>query len=362
MNKNKKFTYWLIILLSCFVCVHLILWQFTKKVYPNNHVVGDLARMSYKFDLINLRNNIDTLEKKHINFKEYENEEVDVITIGDSFSNGAGGGENRYYQDYISSKFDFKVLNIPDISDKNNYIDSILLLLNSDFFDKVKPKYIILECVQRNVHLNIGLEKLNSNYSYVGNIFGKIKKTKDIFNSHNKYKDNISFINNLNYNLVKYNLKFYLNGYGRYKNYYIEKLNKNMFSSEVQDELMFFRDDIDFIKYQSKNDIIKLNSRMNELARLLKEKGIVLYFMPAVDKYNLYRDNLVNKDNYPKSLFFEYLRNLDKDYIFIDTKKILLEELNKSNVLDLYHSDDTHWNTKARKLIVDNLDFNNEGN
>lgn len=360
MNKNKKFTYWMIILLSCFVCFHFIVWQFTKLVYPDNHTVGDLGRMSYKFDLINYRNNVNTFDKKHINFKDYKGEKVDVITIGDSFSNGAGGGKNRYYQDYLTNKFDYKVLNLPNISENDNYIDSIMILLNSDFFDKANPKYIILECVQRNIHLNIGLDKINNNYTYSSNIFDKINETKDIFNSHNNYKNNMNFINNLNYNLLKYNLKFYLKGYGRYKNYYIEKLNGNFFSSKTKNELIFFRDDIDFLKYQTEDNILKLNDRINEVAYLLKKKGISLYFMPVVDKYNLYRNKLVSKDKYPKSIFFEYLRTLKKDYTLIDTKKILLDELNSEHTIDLYHSDDTHWNEKARKIIVDKLNFDKE--
>lgn len=357
MNKNKKFAYWIIILLSCFVCFHLIVWQFTKKVYPDNHVVGDLVRMSYKFDLINPRENIDNLPKRHINFKNYNGEKVDVITIGDSFSNGAGGGSNRYYQDYISTKYNLKVLNLPDLSETNNYIDSIVILLNSGFFDKSKPKYIILECVQRNLHLNIGLGKLITNISHSGNIFDKINKTKDIFNPKNNSKNNIGFINNLNYNLLKYNFKFYLNSYGRYKNYYIEKLNGNFFSSDVKNELIFFRDDLDFLKYQTKENIEKLNHRINKLTYLLKQKGISLYFMPAVDKYNLYRDKLVDKEKYPKSIFFEYLRTLKKDYSFIDTKKILLSELNGKDFFDIYHSDDTHWSDKAREHIVNKIKF-----
>lgn len=79
--------------------------------------------------------------------------------------------------------------------------------------------------------------------------------------------------------------------------------------------------------------------------------------MPAVDKYNLYRDNMLNKEKYPKSDFFEYLEGLKKDYIFIDTKKIFIDELNSKNIIDLYYSDDTHWSYKARELIVDKIEF-----
>ena len=357
MNKNKKFVYGIIVLLSCFVCFHFIVWQFTKKVYPDSHVVGDLARMSYKFDLINERKNSNTFEKRHIHFNDYNNEKVDLITIGDSFSNGAGGGKDRYYQDYIVNKYNMNVLNIPDISNTNNYIDSLIILLNSGFFDISKPKYIILECVQRNTHLNIGFGKLDNSLRTEDNIVKKVINSKDIFNPQKDVRDNLTFINNFNYNLIKYNLKFYQKGYGRYKNYYIEKLDKNYFSSNSKDELLFFRDDIDFINFQTKENIVKLNERLNALSEILKSKNIVLYYMPAVDKYTLYRSKLVNKDKYPKSDFFEYLSNLSKNYILINTKEILLKKLNEEYTLDIYHSDDTHWSSLGREIIVDSLNF-----
>ncbi len=358
MKNNKIFTFMLLLSLVLFVSFHMIIWQFTKRVYPENFIVGDLARMSYKFGLITPKINADTLAKKHINFKDFNySDQVDVITIGDSFSNGMGGGENRYYQDYIADKFNFKVLNLPDISESSNYIDTLVILLNSGILDELRPKYIILECVQRNIHQNIGFEEIDTTINYNGNIIDKIKQSKDIFNPTNNIKDEITFINSFNYNVLIYNLRFYLNGYGKYKNYYIEKLNTNLFSSEIKDELIFFRDDISFLKFQTNENIIKLNNRLNQLASLMRKKNIKLYFMPAVDKYNLYRDNMLNKEKYPKSDFFEYLEGLKKDYIFIDTKKIFIDELNSKNIIDLYYSDDTHWSYKARELIVNKIEF-----
>ncbi len=356
MNKYKRFTLILLFSLIGFVSFHGIIWQFTKMVYPNNYIVGDLARMSYKFDLITHRENKNTLTKKHIHFNDYEGEEVDVVTIGDSFSNGGGGGQNRYYQDYISSMYDLRVLNIPDISNTNNYIDTIMILLNSDFFERVKTKYIILECVQRNTYLNLGFNELNLDLIYKDDIFNRIIKSKDIFNNKES-KNKMTFINNLNYNLLKYNLNFYRNGYGKFRNYYIEKLDKNLFSSKVKDELVFFYDDINLLNQENKENLNLLNKKLNLIAKKLKEKEIKLYYMPAVDKYNLYRDNLLSKDKYPKSIFFEYIETLQKDYYFINTKKILLEELN-NNVQDLYYSDDTHWSNKASEAIISKLNFN----
>lgn len=358
MNKYKRFTLILLFSLIGFVSFHGIIWQFTKMVYPNNYIVGDLARMSYKFDLITPRENKNTLTKKHIHFNDYEGEEVDVITIGDSFSNGGAGGPNRYYQDYISSIYDLRVLNILKFQQSENYLDTLFILLNSGFLDISKPKYIILESVQRNTYENIGFNKINLIDNLKDdNIIFNIKHNKDIYNIKDKYGEKLTFINNLNYNVLSYNFKFLITGYGKQKKYYIEKLNKDFFTSKTKDELIFFQDDIKFLDYETKENLEVLNEKLNLIAKKLKEKEIKLYYMPVVDKYNLYRDSLLSKDKYPKSIFFEYIETLQKDYYFINTKKILSEELN-NNVKDLYYSDDTHWSNKASEAIISKLNFN----
>lgn len=356
MKKYKKFTFILLIVLIVFVSFHGLIWQFTKLVYPNDHIVGDLARTTYKFDLITARkNNSTNLNKQHIHFNEYTGEKVDVITIGDSFSNGGAGGQNRYYQDYITSYSNLKVLNILNISNSKNYLETLMILINSGFIEEVKPKYIIVESVQRNTYMNLSFGEIDLLKNIEQNVIESIKSTKDIYNP--KKQNNITFINNLNYNVLLYNLKFKINGYGKQKKYYIEKLNKNFFSSSTKDELIFTQDDIENLKYETKENLNILNDNLNKVSEILQTKGIKLYYMPVVDKFNLYRDNLLSKDKYPKSIFFEYLRDLPKNYYFIDTKKLLLEELNNNSTIDLYYSDDTHWSYKASEVIVKSLNF-----
>lgn len=77
--------------------------------------------------------------------------------------------------------------------------------------------------------------------------------------------------------------------------------------------------------------------------------------MPAVDKYNLYSKFIINNP-YQNSVFFEKLRVLDKKYILIDTKAILLKEL-KKGTKDLYYPDDTHWSFKAPEIIFRKFKF-----
>ena len=77
--------------------------------------------------------------------------------------------------------------------------------------------------------------------------------------------------------------------------------------------------------------------------------------MPVVDKYNLY-SNFIVDNPYPRSTFFEKLRQLPKRYAFIDTKQILMEELERGE-LDLYYPDDSHWSWKAPQKIFNTVRF-----
>jgi hypothetical protein len=80
--------------------------------------------------------------------------------------------------------------------------------------------------------------------------------------------------------------------------------------------------------------------------------------MPAVDKYELYRDLIVPADlgRAPRSIFFEELRKLPKSYRFIDTKALLEEEL-KRGELDIFYADDSHWSWKAPQKIFETVRF-----
>jgi hypothetical protein len=139
-------------------------------------------------------------------------------------------------------------------------------------------------------------------------------------------------------------------------NCYIIKLNKNMFTSKDPYSLLFYKDTIKYNESITTEKIQKVNENLNRLSLQLKTKGIKLYFMPAVDKLNLYSKYIVN-NKYGESTFFEQLRPLKKEYILIDTKTILEQEVDRG-VKDIFYSDDTHWSYKASEAIAKNLKNN----
>jgi len=352
MKKFRYFSFFVFFVLIIFLIFNFVIWKFyVSKVNGN---VGDLARMSYYLELILPRNKNVDLEKKHISFTQYKNEKIDILVIGDSFSNGGGSGKNNYYQDYIATLNNKKVLNILQVQNTNNYIESIALLLNSGYLEEIGVKEVLIESVQRE-SLERFATKIDFNINNNKDMYSLITSTNDLYNVNDEDIEEISIVNNLNFNAAKFNMLFKVKGYGKFKKYYIEKLDRELFTSQVKDEIIFFKDDIAKLNNENKKNIITMNNNFNILALKLKQKGIKLSVMLCVDKYNLYSDYIVS-NKYKKSMLFETLDSLEKDYRFINTKKLLQVEL-KNGLKDIYYPDDTHWSYKASESIFKRINF-----
>lgn len=360
MSKFKKITFLWILSISVFLIFNfLIFFNYTSKVYPDtaDTTIGDLARMSYSVDIIQERENITDLEKLHLYQNQYNYENIDMVTIGDSFSNGGAGGKNRYYQDYISTIYNKKVLNL-NIQNYKNYLEIIAFFANSGYLEKIGAKYVLIESVQREALVRFARNDLNLAIKTDKNLETIFRNSMETYNIEKLHNLKPSIINNLNLNAFIYNIKYYIKGYGKLNSsVYIEKLNKDLFTSKSSSKLAFYHEDIKKLSLETKENIELLNHNFNNLADILESKGIKLIFMPAVDKYNLYRPYIIS-NNYSESIFFEYLSTLDKKYIFINTKEILSKNLENSEK-DIFYADDTHWSYKASINIIESDEFNN---
>lgn len=126
-----------------------------------------------------------------------------------------------------------------------------------------------------------------------------------------------------------------------------------MFSTS-KNNLLFFYEDINRLEINNKNENINnLNTILNTLAKKLAQKNIKLIVLPCPDKFDYYYNQIIEKNRYPRPIFFDYLRTLKKDYIYIDSKKILQEKT--KNLKDVYFYDDTHWSPIAAKIIANEI-------
>ena len=344
----KKFSQYFVFIITIFILLNIGIWYFyTQKILTreDNLATGDLTRMGYISNLTHERKNSIDLSKLHFSNLD-SNIEYDVINIGDSFSQGNGWGKNRFYQDYLASHLNWNVLNLTQYNGTKNPIEMVTLLLNSGFLDKYKTKYILIESTQRQVVQRFSYNETYPNKSTLLDIETfYTNQPKDDFKL-----PEVTFINNGNFKFVLYNFLYNFSDRAFFSNVHKVKLSKEFFSIGSGKDLLYYHMDITSIKKNTQNSLKNANTNLNNLSALLNKKGVKLIFMPIVTKYDMYSDWIINNKQ-PKDPFFDIFRTLDKKYIFIDTKAILLDELKKGEK-DIFYCDDTHWGYKASEAIT----------
>jgi len=352
MISYKKFVFLMVLFLTLLLFFHVSVWNiYTKYVFPKKYHIGDLGRLSYKINNLSPKVDKTILAKQHINLDQWNGEKVDILTLGDSFSQGAAGGLNPFYQDYIATYFNQTVMNIQILEKKANYLEMVYLLENSGLLDKINPKAIIIESTERSVLERFSIDHIDTNKILEIKLLQQL--LRDAKWSDKTLNSQVSFINNININALKYNFLYHYDDNAYTSNCYITTLNKKLFTSKDPYSLLFYKETINYNDSITSQKVEKLNTNLNSLALKLKKKGIKLYFMPAVDKVNLYSKYIV-ENKYGQSTFFEQLRPMKKEYELIDTKAILEKEIDRG-VMDVFYSDDTHWSYKASEAIVKSL-------
>lgn len=335
-----------IALMSIFVGTNYVIWKsVTEDLITDRHYDGgDLSRMGYVPESKMYRHTTTDLPRQHIELSDYDGRHVDMLTVGDSFSSGGGGGYNRFYQDYIASYDNFDVLNFNPPKELD-FISTISILLNNGFLKQSQPRYVLIGATEIgwqewSHHINFEQNKSMTDLAKLPlrNNFGKLP--------------HVSVMNNGNIKFLLFSMLYRFSDNAVFSKVYKTTLTKQLFSVPDENKLLY----LPYRHIPSSMDIERLNQNLNELSDRLNSSGIRLIFMPFPDKYTLYARWIENK-KFPESQFFEYLRPLPKHYLFIDTKALLQDALER-NVKDVYYADDTHSSWKASEKIFSTLHFN----
>lgn len=356
----KKFSYIFVSIIFIFILFNLIIWNFyTKKLLVSEKgiVTGDLARIGYHEDIAFKRQIVDTLPLLHFMSNEYNYQKIDMLTLGDSFSNGGGKGLNSYYQDFIATNLNLKILNLTNYEKKTRSdIETVYLLGNSGFLEKSGIKYIIIESVVKKIVQRFSKNEKKSLKDTLENIasfyhFNKSnQKNRD--RTRNGYLPPISFINNGNIKFLAYNFLYNFSEKGFISKVHRVKTDKNYFTTGNND-LLFNKNSIRSIRNNTLINLKLMNNNFNELSDYLTDRGIKLIFMPVVNKYDLYSDYIVDNKN-PKDKFFDIFESLEKRYMYINTKEIFTKKLLEGQK-DIFYIDDTHWTDIASQIVVEDL-------
>ena len=356
MNKiltSKKFILFTLILLIVYILYHIIIWYtYSSKIFDreDNLYIGDLGRMSYQIDSLYPRKLQYTLPHRILNAKRYDqNVSIDVLTVGDSFSNGGGAGKNPYYQDYLATKYNLNILNIVNFAQKQHKVfDAIIALYNNGWLKKHKPKLVIIESAQRGVY-----QRFSKDFNFLQKKI-LIKNLIEPARTTDPYLPKLKLINTANYKIPFYTFKYKFNIRAQ-KDVVKLHLSKKLFSPKnYKNSILFHYSDVLNIN-NDQNLVNKINENFNHLAKLLQTLNIKLLFLVAPDKYNIYYKYL-EKNPFQENKFFELIKPLKKEYLFIDAQTILRNKL-QQGTLDLYYSDDTHWSYKASDAVTDDSIF-----
>jgi hypothetical protein len=358
MMRAKRFVQYFFYTIIGFTAFNFIVWHlFTEKILTrqDSMITGDLTRMGYIPHLIEPRQNRTDLPKLHKEAATYLDEPLDLITIGDSFSQGRGFGLNRYYQDYIATELDWNVLNLMQHVKTRSYMETAVLLANSGFLEKSGVKYLLIESVSRKV---VARHSGNVNYD----VSMPLQDLQDYYGmgTNDTAKDfealpPVHFINNGNFKYMAFKLLYHVSDRALFSKTYQVTLSKSLFTAGNGKELLYYNKAIRAIKHHTHENIKVVHENLNRLADFLWSRyRVKLIFMPAVTKYDLYSSFIVDNKQ-PSDPFFELFRSMEnKQYLFIDTKAILFKELEKGEK-DIYFCDDTHWTHKASAVIAEEL-------
>lgn len=311
---------------------------------------GDLIRVGYIFDnnIYNSSNLFQQENKKEIKFKNISEVNLNVknnftfLTIGDSFSDQ----ENIGYQNYLADK-KHTVLHY-DRFLHDNPIETLYSILNGDLLNTVNVKYIILQSSERDF-IDRAINADNSKTITTKKTIALIKRyqlKKDVEKERNKKQ----FFSRAIFRFPLYNLYYNFDDNAFFSQTYQVKTKSNLFSTNNH-KLLFYAKDIEVVEENNNKESLEiLNNHLNILSKKLNEKGIKLIVLPSPDKFGLYYNEIINNSNYPKPMFFENLEKMKKNYLYLDSKKLL-----SKNKKDIYYYDDSHWSPYATKLIAQEL-------
>lgn len=355
--RYKSFCVWFLCFLIALVVFNYMTWKCcTEVLLTKKFDGGDMARMGYALKSKQYRKAVNDLPRRHIIMSQYSSQQVEVLTIGDSFSMGGGEGKNNFYQDYIATLNGCTVLNVPPYPSDDLVVffspfSTLEILINSGYLDRIKPKYVIIESAVRYCFPRF-LKRPDSRCT---DTIDNIREFYEKYHYTPFSLPQMGFLNNGNLKYYYYNILYHFSDNAFRKKVYRRDLSLPMFTAKDANKLLFIGDDLTYIPTITKDSVQLLNDNFNYLASLLNKRGIKLCFMPVVDKYDLYSEFII-ENPYPKNTFFEELRKLPKKYMLIDTKAILLEEVRKGEK-DIFYADDSHWTCKAEKKIFTTIKF-----
>lgn len=325
----------------------LLIYAFNYTFYRYDQ--GDLLRMGNLYSFGGYHQRFLNSQPNQIHYSQLseldrdEKTKIDLLTIGDSYSDqGAFGYQN------ILVKKDVSVLHVDRFVSKENPLQTLIDLANSDFFDIVSPRYILLQSVERSV--NQRATKLSwQNKMDLDSLFFAISA----FQKKPPPKGPTFFSKAL-YRIPITNFRYLFEEKPPHtKTYRFKSINSGLFTTGKNDLLIL---DEDVTRLHEKNDsnlIQNTVQQINQLHVLLRSKGIGLLVLIGPDKFDCYYEYIANKSDYAKPQFFDIYNKTPKDYLNVDVYVPLSKAIRQQP--DVYFYDDTHWSPIGAEIVANEI-------
>ena len=271
----------------------------------------------------------DTLFMKVNKTEDLRNIHVNVLTVGDSFSQQEHAG----YQNYMSGE-GLTVANC-----KRSLYDSPIQyaynIMDWGVVDSTNIDVLVVEVGERDFAIridNFGVEKIE--------VPEPEKPSQGDGEEYNPNK----------WSLLRAR-DFVLYRFANRSPVYVVDLKQDFFESPEPRKLYFYCADI--INGMTIEESIrpKVKEVFDLLTRMAHERGFALVFMLPVDKYDLYQDYIVdNPYAYPKRIN-EDVRELLGDIPEVMLSKYYLKPLIDKREKDIFLFDNSHWSYKASEVV-----------
>ncbi len=352
----RQFVLGFVSAIALFVLLHALTWQFAVRQLLQREdgiVTGNLARLGYISDLVHPRRTQVTLPQRHLEAGDLQDQRIDLLTIGDSFSNGGAGGPDPWYQDFIASRWDWKVLNLRGFPGLRNDMDLVRALLRAGLLQEWGVRYVLLESTQRKIASRYAdtpsPHELPSRAALIAHYrFGKPRPTQDPV-----ALPDVAWINDGNIKYWWNRIMYHLDDCAFISKTCRTRLRTRRFSIGDGKDLLFYRGALHAVPRNNADAVQRMNSRLEALADELDRQGIGLIVMPVVTKYELYRPDIADGD-YPPDPLFPHWRRLPHRFVLVDTQAILRRAIEAGEV-DTFYTDDMHWTPKASRHVTEAL-------
>ncbi len=339
----------IIVKILYFTVPFFLLFGFNRIFFKSND--GDLARLGYFYNNPSPKQNVIqsfSLKRKYNLLSEVnlnEPQHFKVLNIGDSFSEQ----DSLSYQNFLAHQA-ISVLHFDRYLASENNLQQLIDLINGDFFEKNKVEYVVLQCAERMFVSRAFNINFKSKCDTKDLIKLKTLKTKPT----EKYQ--MKFFSDAMFKIPLNNLQYYFTDKPIYSSTYKTASNNTALFSNNPNNILFFQDDIDYLKFNNNDkNVILANQNINQINQLLQQKNIQLILLIAPDKYQIYHDYILDKTPYPKPSFFSNFNPLPKNYRYVPSEK-RLKEMVKTHK-DVYFYDDSHWSPIGAKVMAEELGF-----